>query len=149
MTRSDQDQLADFLAERDAECPSCGYNLRGLTSDRCPECNQLLALRVNLAEPRLAAFVTALVGLAAGAGFSGLLLLYFFALILFVDRMNIAGPYLLATSIPFLIQGTVMTALPLLGRRFRRQSDIFRRLFALFAWGLTALNFAIFTLTVS
>ena len=30
--------LADYLAETDAPCPGCGYNLRGLTVEECPEC---------------------------------------------------------------------------------------------------------------
>lgn len=36
--------LRDFLAGRDAPCPSCGYNLRGSTADRCPECATVLTL---------------------------------------------------------------------------------------------------------
>ncbi|MEX2218097.1 MAG: hypothetical protein WD749_04995 [Phycisphaerales bacterium] len=30
--------LHDFLAERDFPCPGCGYNLRGLEANVCPEC---------------------------------------------------------------------------------------------------------------
>jgi hypothetical protein len=30
--------LAALLQEHDVPCPCCGYSLRGLTSDRCPEC---------------------------------------------------------------------------------------------------------------
>lgn len=29
---------AAFLAEHDADCPNCGYNLRGVKSGTCPEC---------------------------------------------------------------------------------------------------------------
>jgi hypothetical protein len=36
--------LASFLAEHDAPCPLCGYNLRGVESDRCPECGERLEL---------------------------------------------------------------------------------------------------------
>lgn len=32
------DALARYLAERDARCPGCGYNLRGLKEGTCPEC---------------------------------------------------------------------------------------------------------------
>ncbi len=49
----DQAQLRDYLATRDVPCPACGYNLRGLTSGRCPECNLEVVLTVRLAEPRL------------------------------------------------------------------------------------------------
>ncbi len=62
------DLLRAFLADRDVPCPGCGYNLRGLPSDRCPECNQPLVLRVGLAEPRLGAWLGAVSGLLSGAG---------------------------------------------------------------------------------
>jgi predicted Zn-ribbon and HTH transcriptional regulator len=29
-----------YLAEHDVECPACGYNLRGLPDDVCPECGE-------------------------------------------------------------------------------------------------------------
>lgn len=61
--------LRAFLGERDVSCPSCGYNLRGLQSPACPECNQALKLQVGLVEPRLGHFIAGLVGLAMGFGF--------------------------------------------------------------------------------
>lgn len=72
MSTPDEQDLASlraFLAERDAACPSCGYNLRGLPSPACPECNQALRLQVGLVEPRLGHFIAGLVGLAMGFGF--------------------------------------------------------------------------------
>ena len=45
-------------------------------ADRCPECGEQLLLRINLVEPKLGAMIAGLVGLSAGAGFSGLLLIY-------------------------------------------------------------------------
>lgn len=30
--------LRDFVADRDAACPKCGYNLRDITGATCPEC---------------------------------------------------------------------------------------------------------------
>ncbi len=38
--------LAEFLATRDAPCPRCGYNLRGLSASRCPECNTEIQLGI-------------------------------------------------------------------------------------------------------
>lgn len=61
--------LASYLAEHDVPCPGCGYNLRGLTSDRCPECHQRLQLTVGLVEPRLGLWIAGLVALACGLGF--------------------------------------------------------------------------------
>lgn len=68
--------LARHLEEFEEACPSCGYSLRGLREGRCPECSQGLVLRVGLAEPRLGWFITGLVGIAMGLGFSGLLTAY-------------------------------------------------------------------------
>jgi hypothetical protein len=61
--------LRAYLAERDAPCPGCGYCLRGLTGNRCPECNQALRLQVGLVEPRAAAFIASVIGLSSSLGF--------------------------------------------------------------------------------
>jgi hypothetical protein len=37
-------RLARYLADRDAKCPRCAYNLRGLASDRCPECGETFSV---------------------------------------------------------------------------------------------------------
>lgn len=73
---TDDDHLRQFLAERDSPCPRCAYSLRGLTTDRCPECDAALRLQVGLVEPRLAAFITGLVFVASGLGFCLLLSIY-------------------------------------------------------------------------
>lgn len=41
---NDDARLIDFLRNRDAPCPSCGYNLRDLTATQCPECGAPLRL---------------------------------------------------------------------------------------------------------
>ena len=69
--------LRQFLHGRDVTCPGCRYNLRDLTGDRCPECGQAIVLHLQLAEPRQAALLTGLIGLSAGAGLNGLLLVYY------------------------------------------------------------------------
>ncbi len=38
--------LHAFLAERDAACPRCGYNLRGTQCDLCPECGGPIELTI-------------------------------------------------------------------------------------------------------
>lgn len=73
----DAELLRAFLAERDVACPGCGYNVRDLTSKRCPECGLELALQLALVEPKQAAFVAGLVGIGAGLGFNGLILGWF------------------------------------------------------------------------
>ncbi len=68
--------LRAFLAERDLPCPLCGYNLRALRSEKCPECGSEVEVTVGLTEPRMAAFIAGVVGLAAGLGFCALILLW-------------------------------------------------------------------------
>ncbi len=36
--------LRRFLATRDVSCPACRYNLRGVQTDRCPECGAHLSI---------------------------------------------------------------------------------------------------------
>ena len=68
--QSDEAALLDFLRDRDVPCPLCAYNLRGLTSPRCPECGHELHLTVGVTDLRIGAWVTCLIGLAAAAGFA-------------------------------------------------------------------------------
>ena len=69
-------ELVRFLAERDVPCPGCTYNLRGLTSDRCPECNQPLTLSVRLVDPKMGAFLFAVIGIGMALGFCTLVLMW-------------------------------------------------------------------------
>jgi hypothetical protein len=65
---SDETFLITWLFDRDAECPLCKYNLRGLTSPRCPECGEALQLGVSLVEPYLKAWIAVVAGLLLPAG---------------------------------------------------------------------------------
>lgn len=40
------EELKGYLRDRDVECPSCRYNLRDLSSSRCPECGLGLSVYV-------------------------------------------------------------------------------------------------------
>lgn len=42
---SQPEELRRYLAERDVPCPGCGYNLRGLGENCCPECGRELSYR--------------------------------------------------------------------------------------------------------
>jgi hypothetical protein len=60
--------LHTFLQDRDVPCPLCGYNLRSLSGDRCPECGTGLLLQVGLTEPRLGSYITLLTACCTGLG---------------------------------------------------------------------------------
>ncbi len=49
--------LFAYLASHDAPCPICGYNLRQLTRDVCPECGQRFHLSIGATRPPFAAFL--------------------------------------------------------------------------------------------
>jgi hypothetical protein len=69
--------LVEYLGDHDAECPLCGYNLRGLTEPRCPECGKGIGFTVTLAEPYLRAWVA-----LAAASFCSAGVGLFFALLM-------------------------------------------------------------------
>ena len=65
-----QPLLLDFLADHDASCPVCAYNLRGVSTPRCPECGRAVHFEVVPAESHLRAWVvlSAATCFAAGLG---------------------------------------------------------------------------------
>lgn len=146
MNEPDHVLLRTFLAERDAPCPSCGYNLRGLTAARCPECNQVLVLKVGLAEPRLGAWIAGIVGLAAGAGFSGLLLVSLLVLLLREGTGSFLPEFVLVTGGGLIVEGLALSWWVRFGPRIRRLELPARAGLAAGCWFLSGINLAVFTM---
>jgi hypothetical protein len=142
------DLLAAHLARRDEPCPCCGYNLRGLRSARCPECAQELVLRVNLREPRLAGYVAGIVGLAAGVGFSGLLLIYAIIVFGFVRGGGWVPRFVLTTGGGLLVEGLLLWLWIRNGSRIRRFQRRARVWLVVGCWILTVTNLFVFILAV-
>lgn len=140
--------LRSFLAERDAPCPSCGYNLRGLTGSFCPECDQALVLRVGLVEPRLAGWVAGLVGLAMGAGFSGLLVIYWLTVIVQRGRAIRTDEFILVTGAGLVVEGVALWVWVRYGAAIRRLPSSARGMLALGCWVLTGANFWVFAFAI-
>jgi hypothetical protein len=137
LTTPADDTMQRFLAGRDVPCPACGYNLRGLEGSACPECNEALALRIGLVEPRQGAFIAGLVGLAVGIWFCiGVLCL---AAVVAVMRGGTAG--LLAESWPLVLNlaiESVALAAGVKSRRWlRRLPPRKRAALAAGCWGLS------------
>ena len=65
--------LRAFLAEHDAPCPICGYNLRGVTLDICPECECPIELGVSSSSSFLGAWLLALLAFAMPLSFGMLI----------------------------------------------------------------------------
>lgn len=140
--------LVEYLKERDEACPSCGYNLRGLRSEHCPECHEALVLRIGLAEPKQGTFIAGLVALAAGTGFSGLLALYFVYYVVRRSRLSGAEKYLSITLVGFVIEGTLMIVWLKNRGRIGRCSPSMRTILVGAAIGLTLANLVTFGLNV-
>lgn len=67
---NERDRLIGYLNGRDTPCPGCGYNLRGLKSMACPECDEPLTIRsIKYArkDPRTASFVVGAVAFVPAA----------------------------------------------------------------------------------
>ncbi|MEM1212314.1 MAG: hypothetical protein AAGI68_08440 [Planctomycetota bacterium] len=73
---SNHDWLQAFLDHHPSNCPSCNYDLKGLQSDRCPECGEPLVLAVHVEQPALAAFITTVIFLTPPALFGVFSLLF-------------------------------------------------------------------------
>jgi hypothetical protein len=140
-----RDHLRAFVALRDVPCPSCNYNLRDLTGSLCPECGQHLELRVGLTEPRLGLWIAGLIGLAAGAGFNALLLIYIGLVIFRHGRMRgIPGAFTVINSTGLIVMGSCLCAWLLFRGRIRRLSVKSRVGLAAAAWFLAILDVAVF-----
>lgn len=140
--------LRRFLASRDVPCPSCGYNLRGLAGEVCPECRQELVLTVRLAEPRLGWWLAGLIGLACGVGFDALLTVYFITMTILRQFMPPAGEFVTAVLAPLAVLAPSLWMWLTQRARIRRQPKRRQVLLALGCWGLMAGSFALFAALV-
>jgi hypothetical protein len=80
-----EDLLHRFLADRDAPCPVCGYNLRASMSCRCPECGSRVDLCLGSFDLGLGPWVATIAAATTLIGFVA----FFFAVML-ID-LAIAG----------------------------------------------------------
>ena len=135
MLTSDEQVLSAYLRDRDAECPGCGYNLRNLTSTFCPECGQQIELAIRLAQPRQIALIAGLVGLSAGCGLGGLLLIYAGIVEFFMHRSgSFFDRFVLVNGIGFISHGIVLLLWVKNWNRIRRAKEKFRRILVLICW---------------
>jgi len=143
---SDTDFLRSYLVLHNPPCPGCGYNLRGLTGSRCPECNQELMLSIGLVEPKIASFVAALIGLAAGAGFSASMLAFglYVGLTQSALRDAVFWRIEIITGSGLLVEGGLLAVLLYKRREFRRCSAGVRGVCIAGAWMLSIAMVVVF-----
>jgi hypothetical protein len=142
---ADDAALREFLGSRDVPCPLCGYNLRGLTGTMCPECARELRLSVGLVEPRMGAWIAAVVMSAAGAGFSLLLIGYVLIRIGFGRGGGLPPNFLTAVATGLFLQLPWTIGLVVQRRRFNRASTPVQLGLAVLSLVLTIVNVLIFS----
>ena len=116
---SESDLLFQFLHGRDVACPGCRYNLRDLPGTRCPECGQDIVLQLRLAEPRQAALLAGLIGLSAGAGLNGLLLIYWLIIKFFMRYGPPDNSFLFTIGTGFVVHAAALAVWLRFWRRIR------------------------------
>jgi hypothetical protein len=141
-------ELFRFIRDRDVDCPGCGYNLRSLTSGRCPECGEELTLGLQLVEPRQAAPIAGLIGLASGLGLAGLLLIFAAIVTILMRRGGDLGEFVLINSVGFLIHGAAVLLWVRNWKRIRRMKSATRWLLVAAAWAMPLIFVVVFSVFV-
>ena len=151
MTVDDRQQrlLDEFLAERDVPCPACGYNLRQLTASRCPECGEELRLQIACAEPKMVAGIAGVIGLAAGAGLNGLLVIFILIRTVFLHD---GGPdetrFWVVILSGFLVEGSALLLFLKFWKKIRQLDSGPKSLVVIGCWALTIVDVIIFSIFI-
>lgn len=136
-----EELLLQFVTERDATCPLCGYNVRNLTRPVCPECRQRLELRVGVAQISIGWYLAALIPCA----FSGIAAVLLTAMIV----ASVLGgghppPFLYVTLVFGWLSGIVGGLLIANRLRFLQQARSAQRTWAMLMWTIHILAFLFF-----
>jgi hypothetical protein len=127
-------RLIEFLREQDAPCRVCGYNLRGLTKDMCPECGIRFQLGVYPAENYSGTLIAALVPIAMTTGVG---------LLIFILCLRWGFPAsgrefaLLGFVVAGFVCGIGMAVSYAMRAAFFKRSKINQRAFVMLTWFLT------------
>ncbi len=114
-------EIVRLLADnRDLPCPGCGYNLRALSGNQCPECGALVSVQSLLARPRLSSLLAGVIALSAGAGLNGLLLIYVAILVLRGRGFPPMTPFVMYNAIGLLVQASALLVWLRTWRRIER-----------------------------
>lgn len=91
--------LRAFLADNDAPCPVCGYNLRGVTLGLCPECQSPIELGVSSSSSYLGAWLLALLAFAMPLSFDILIGLMMTVGVIMSGGENAEGVFLMVALV--------------------------------------------------
>ncbi len=140
---ADSDKLLlEYVRDRDAPCPLCGYNLRNLSTPTCPECREALSLAVGFRKLRIGwLLVTVVPGMFSGIAAAMLLI----GLITSLFSPSGPAPWPLWGVDAFGWLSAVSTLVLLKYRYpFLRQPQAFQRVWAVMAWAIHLAALAVF-----
>lgn len=131
----------------DLECPQCAYNLRGLTTPRCPECGYLFAWddvpcllqhERSRRTPREIASALALAGILCAAVFAALLYHPLASTVLAVGLISLAAATVICTFIELMVAMLITMTPDVIVHYFRRWWEG-----VVIGWAATALAVAL------
>ncbi len=141
--------LRSYLRDYDAPCPSCGYSLRDLMGDSCPECGEGIALRVELAQPKMRMWITGLIGLSLGLGFHGIVLVILLAIAFFEGAIDDLWPEAWPIGLGALVAGGGLAGWLAASGWIRRRPAGVRIGLSFLCWGSTAATVSLFLMVIT
>ena len=146
-------RLRHYLADQDIGCPKCGYNLRGLEDDSCPECGERAELVLRLADARgaLGALVVTIVGLSLTLGMTSLACFNILGFWIITGRLFHSIQLIVMQLIVFgFFVGTIIILVVVARRRgrawFERRRRRSQKALAIAAWSTPLIYLAIVNL---
>lgn len=142
-------ELIAFLAGRSAPCPRCDYDLRDIKTARCPECGELLLLKVGSPKVRFGWLVLAMIP----GSFSGIAALFLMIPIIITTRQpqptgqGLPWPIIIADVFGFLSAGSV-GLMYFFRHRLLTWPAQRQGVFAGSVWGVHILMFAVLALSL-
>lgn len=119
--KCESELLKQLLALREYPCPVCGYNLKGIESDKCPECGANLDINIISADLKLGPWLAALLGFGLPLGFASITVALFCVFAIGSNFFN-SSDWLIAGLLALLalIEGLALRVLVRYRRRFWR-----------------------------
>jgi hypothetical protein len=141
---SEKELLRTFLHGRSHPCPVCGYDLRDLCTDRCPECGRSMRLTVAEQKRVHAPFIAGLIAFAAPAGASatGIVQVFYQRIVYAWGWDYVIGPLIVNATVLALAVAALALWLHC-ARRLRRRSVASQWGYAAGAWAATIIGFAV------
>lgn len=141
--------LNEFLFSTPSACPACAAAISHAPADACPKCNTELKLAVTPIEPRLGAFISGVVALAASFGFSTLMLFGIWLSIPSGENYSMPRETLLTLAIASSTSAITLSVWILMRRAFQKRSPAARNAISACCWIIPTVAVVVVILVVN